>query len=236
MKRIALALASVLAVCAAPRGAQAADRPARATSWGGPMSQLLYFDVQSGVEVVQLQTFFADFQSVSAGFLPTSGIGPTVRAGAGLRLGFLTLGARGRVASFEDSSTVGSWQIWTLDGEVGLRVPLYRLEPHVVFAAGYSSFGGFDTAVQGLSDGLDVHGVDARLTGGLDYWITHTISLGVDASGELFAIARPGVSVRDLATAQQVGTLNQAKARILQGSGSSFGDAVSLTGGLGVHF
>jgi hypothetical protein len=192
-------------------------------------------DAQAGVESVQLQTFIADFNSVSAGFLPTAGVGPTESVGGGARFGFLTIGARGKVASFDDVN-VGPWQIWTLDGEIGVRVPLRRLEPHIVFAGGYSSFGGFGTAVRGLQEGLDVHGVDIRLGGGVDYWIVENISLGLDASAGLVAIARPGISVRDLATAQEVGTLNEAKARILEGSGSSVGTTLALTASAGVHF
>jgi hypothetical protein len=238
---------AVLALCAAPtvaraegpRGAAAPRResPAvRGEPWQGPMSQLAWLDAQTGLEAVTLQTFLADFRSVSAGLLPTSGIGPTARVGTGLRFGFVMLGLRGRVASFEDPSSVGRWQIWTLDGELGVRVPLARLEPHLALAGGYSSFGGFGGAVRGLQDGLDVHGVDVRLGGGVDYWMTHAISFGLDLNGELLAVARPGVSLRDLATAKQIGTLDEAKARILEASGSSIGAAMSLTAGLGVHF
>jgi hypothetical protein len=205
-------------------------------AWGGPMSQIVYLDAQTGVEFVQLRTFLADFNNVSAGFLPTSGAGPTARIGAGFRLGFLTLGLRGRVASFDEGGTVGSWQIWTLDAELGVRVPLRRVEPHVAFAVGYSSFGGLGTAIGGLQDGLDVHGADGRLTMGVDYWVTHNLSLGIDLGGELLFIARPGVSVRDLATPKQIGTVNDAEARVLEASGTSAGAALSLTGGAGLHF
>jgi hypothetical protein len=200
------------------------------------MSQLVWIDAQVGVESIQLQTFFADSNLVSAGVMPTSAVGTTARIGAGLRLGFVTLGARGRLASFVGGEHYDPWQIWTLDAELGIRVPLYRLEPHIAFAAGYSSFGNVGAAVAGLSDGLDVHGVDGRVGGGLDYWISRHVSIGADLDAEVIAIARPGVSVRDLASAQQVGTLNEAKARILEASGSSAGFAFALTGGLGAHF
>jgi hypothetical protein len=236
-----LLLASPL-LCAAPRTAQAAGREAEREAqpvWGGPKSQHFWLDAQAGVESVQMRTFNADFDTVSVGFLPTAGVGPTANVGAGFRLVFLTLGLRGRVSSFDNNSptqTVAAWQIWTLDGEIGLRVPLYRLEPHAAIAAGYTSFGGFGTAVQGMSAGLDVHGVDARLDGGVDYWFTNTISLGVDASGGLLAVARPGISARDLATPKQIGTINEAKARVLEANGSSIGSMFALTGDLGVHF
>ena len=218
---------------APPRGG---ERGA-ASEWEGPMSQVVYLDAQQGVEYVQLRTFFADFNAVSAGVLPSWGVGSTTRVGAGLRfLGFMTLGLRGRVAAYDDPSTVGPWQIWTLDAELGMRVPLHRLEPHFVLAGGYSSFGGFRQAVSGLSNGLDVHGADARLGFGVDYWVAHNVSVGIDADGELLAIARPGVSLADLAAAKQVGTLDDAKARVLEANGTSVGTAVSLFASAGLHF
>jgi len=106
----------------------------------------------------------------------------------------------------------------------------------VAFAGGYSSFGNFGTAVAGLGDGIDVHGLDLRVSGGADYWIAHAVSLGVDVSGGLLAVARPGVSVRDLATAKQIGTLDDAKARVLEASGTSVGTRLGLTAGVAVHF
>jgi hypothetical protein len=204
-----------------------------------PKRQLFWIDAQAGIESVQLETFNADFDSVSVGFLPTSGVGPTANVGAGFRLLFLTLGVRGRVTSFDNSAPgqdVSTWQIWTLDGEAGLRIPLGRLEPHAVMALGYASFGGFDTAVRGLSAGLDVHGVDARVGGGVDYWVAPAVSVGVDASAGLLAVAREGVSARDLATPKQVGTINEAKARVLEANGSSVGSTFALTAALGLHF
>ena len=233
----ALLLASPL-VCVAPTAAQASDGRAE-HPWGGPQSQLVWLDAQAGVESVQMQTFNADFETMSVGLLPAAGVGPTANVGAGIRFVFLTLGLRGRVSSFEDNApaqTVGAWQIWTLDGEIGLRVPLRRIEPHTALAAGYTSFGGFGTALHGLSAGLDVHGVDVRLDAGVDYWITHGISIGVDASAGVLAVARPGISARDLATPKQVGTINEAKARVLEASGSSVGSMYALTGDLGLHF
>jgi hypothetical protein len=60
--------------------------------------------------------------------------------------------------------------------------------------------------------------------------------VGVDLSAGLLAVSRPGVSVRDLATPKQIGTINEAKARVLEASGSSVGSMVAATGEVGVHF
>jgi len=234
-----VALICLVSASATSRVALADIAPEGEKPWGGPMSQHGWVDAQAGVEYVNLQTFSADFQTVSVGLLPTSGVGPAANVGAGVRFGFLTLGLRGRLASFENNSptqSVGAWQIWTLDGEIGLRAPVGRLEPHAALAAGYTSFGGFSDAVSGLSAGLDVHGVDGRIDAGADYWVTHQISLGLDASGGLLGVARPGVSARDLVTPKQIGTIDDAKARVLEANGSSVGWLLALTGDLGVHF
>jgi hypothetical protein len=236
---VAVGLIGSALVSVVPRAALADVSPEGEKAWGGPKSQHVWIDAQAGVEYLNLQTFNADFETVSVGLLPTSGVGPTVNVGAGVRLVFLTLGLRGRVSSFQDNSSlrsVGAWQVWTLDGEIGLRAPVGRLEPHAALAGGYSSFGGFETALSGLSAGLDVHGVDGRIGAGADYWITRLISVGLDASAGLLAVARPGVSARDLATPKEVGTLNEAKARVLEANGSSVGWMLALTGDLGVHF
>jgi hypothetical protein len=210
--------------------------PSKESDWGGPTSQFLWVDGGVGVESVSLRTFVADFNTVSVGFLPGTGIGPMAHLGTGIRLSFLTFGVRGRVASFDDPSTVGGWQIWSFDGELGFRAPLGRVEPHLTFAGGYSSFGGFGAAVGGLQDGLDVHGLDARLGFGVDYWVFHNVSIGASVDAGLMFIARPGVAVRDLATAKQIGTIDDAKARVLEASGSSVGYALAFTGGAGLHF
>jgi hypothetical protein len=52
----------------------------------------------------------------------------------------------------------------------------------------------------------------------------------------LLAIARPGISVRDLAMPKEVGTINEAKARILEANGTSVGTVLSATVAVGIHF
>jgi hypothetical protein len=66
--------------------------------------------------------------------------------------------------------------------------------------------------------------------------VTHAVSLGLDLEGELLAIARPGVPIADLATAKRTGTIDDAKARVLEASGTSVGTATSLYASVSVHF
>jgi hypothetical protein len=199
----------------------------------------LWLDAQAGVESINLQTFHANADQLTAGFVPSAAMGPAAGLGVGLRLVFLTLGLRGRVASFQDQSpmrTVGEWQVWTLDAELGFRAMLRRAEPYLTFAAGYASFGGLGDAVSGLRRGLDVSGLNLRAGAGLDYYLTRHLSVGAHVDAELLALSRPGIAVADLLEAQRVNTINQAKARILEGDGSSWGWAWTAVAGPGVHF
>jgi hypothetical protein len=214
-----------------------ADRAHHAESkWGGPSSQHFYLDTQAGVEWVQLETFIADFNTYALGLLPSWGVGPSATVGLGGRLGFFTLGGRGRVSSFGgDGGFQGAWQLWTLDAEVGMRVPLGRIEPHVALAGGYAESSHFGRAVAKLN-GVDLHGYDLRLGAGFDFWVLHNVSIGGEADFGVLAVTRPGVSLQDLAAVQQVATLNQAKQRVLEASGSSVGTVLAVTADVGVHF
>ncbi len=223
------------ASAATPKKAIVEDRGAEST-WRGPSSQHFYLDTQAGMEWVQLETFVADFNTYAFGLLPTSGVGPSATVGLGGRFGFLTLGGRGRLSSFGgDGGFDGAWQLWTLDAEVGIRVPLGRIEPNLKLAGGYAASSNFGRAVANLN-GVDLRGLDARLGAGLDYWLLHNVSIGAEADFGVLAVTRPGVSLQDLATAEQVSTLNQAKARVLEASGSSVGTVLAFTANVGVHF
>lgn len=116
------------------------------------------------------------------------------------------------------------------------RAPLGRVEPYVLFAGGYSTFGGLDELVGGLDRGLDIDGINLRSGLGLDYYLNRTFSLRLVAEGDLLFLARKGVSARDLAEPKEVGTLNEAEARILEADGSSAGFGYDISAGLGVHF
>jgi hypothetical protein len=205
--------------------------------WDKP--EWFWMAAEGGVQTIDLRTFEADFDQLTVGFLRGTGTGPSAGAALGARLAFVTLGVRGRFASFRDDSvesTAGGWQLWSLDGELGLRFPIRRVQPYLTFAAGYSALGELDDAVRGLGNGLDVRGANARAGLGFDYYVNPTVSLGAQATGEVLMLSRPGVSLRELAEARRVGTINEAEARILEADGSSVGTSFTFTAGPGFHF
>lgn len=235
--RHAIALFSLLvtAPLLVARTAPAEERE-RVTRRPEPTHQIFFLDAEGGVQQVDLRTFTANPDTFAAGLVPTVAVGPSVGVGGGIRVVFLTLGLRGRYASFGGDPQVGAWSLSTVDGEVGFRVPLGRLEPYLSFAGGYAWIGGLGTAVPGVPGALDVNGYDGRFGGGLDYWVAKNLSLGVRGSFDVLLLSRPGVPVDELGRAVNAGTLNEAKASVLRANGSSAGTGLGLTGGLALHF
>jgi len=165
--------------------------------------------------------------------------GPTGHLGVGIRFLPLTVGVRAGVATFQDSSparSVNDMQLYSINAELGVRIPVARFEPYLLVGGGYSAFGGLGDAISGVSRGLAVDGANVRAGLGLDFYVSPLLSLGARFTGELLFLSRPGVPIRDLATAQQVSTMGEAKARLLEADGSSIGTALNLTVGPALHF
>jgi len=234
---IALLLAASANVHAKTEG-QGDESDRSQTDEPRPRHEIVWTNAEAGIQGLHLRTFEANPDAVTLGVLPADAVGPTLGVGAGVRFVFVTLGVRGRVGMFAADAPghTGGFQLWTLDAELGIRAPLGRFDPWLTLSGGYATFGGLSTAVSGLQQGLDVNGVNARVAIGFDYYLNKHLSLGASLGGELLYMTRSGISVRDLATPQEVDTLNQAKARLLQANGSSVGAAWSATVGPGVHF
>ena len=185
--------------------------------------EFVWLNAEVGGEHLGLQTFKAN-NLVDAGTVKTSQTGLMYGAGLGLRLVFITLGARFRMGNFSD------YQLWTLNGEVGLHIPLGAIEPYFTFGGGYASMGAL-TASNGLSGGdVSVKGYNVRGGFGIDFYLSNTFSLGANLTGEMLVLTRPGVDPSKLkstsASAQDV----------YKADGSSIGAAVALTAVAGLHF
>ncbi|WP_437534268.1 hypothetical protein WME79_09110 [Sorangium sp. So ce726] len=215
---------------AAPDGtAQRLDEARERDSGRG--LEIVWLNVEGGYENVGLQTFNIDEDDFTAGFVSSAANGGVIGAGVGVRLLYFTLGARGRVGFFSD------WQLFTLGGEVGMHLPLGRLDPHVDLGFGYAGLGSVKSAVSGAADAIAIRGFYGRVSGGLDLYLSPVFSIGANASWELLALTRPGLSsaaiegIKNGAAAPQ-----QAKADLLAADGSSVGSALALTAVAGLHF
>lgn len=189
--------------------------------------EFFWLNAEIGGQHVGLQALSED-NLVDGELAKSSGTGLAFGAAAGVRLIFLTFGARFRFGNFE------SWQLWTLNAEGGFRIPLGSLEPYFTFGGGYASLGAFDANNPGFAAaGIDpktlaAHGFDIRGSAGLDYFIGHTLSVGANLSGDLLFLSRSKVDV---------GQDNNAPAAIVYGQdGSGIGAAGTLMAVVGLHF
>jgi hypothetical protein len=204
-----------------------------------PRVEWVWINGAAGFQSLNLRTFDAGEDDFTIGLIPQSKAGPTVDVGLGARLLFVTLGARFTGGFFRDTSeerTLGDYQLWSLDGELGVHLPFGSFEPYVQVSAGYSALGGLNDAIQGLRQGMDVTGINTRLAFGFDYYLNRRLSFGVRGSGEILFLSRHGVPVRSLLEPKQVDTLGELRTRLLEANGSTVGTALSLGANLGLHF
>jgi hypothetical protein len=182
-----------------------------------------YLNGEIGFEHLGLQTFHAN-HLMDSKIGNTVQTGPLFGAGLGVRLVFITLGARFRIATFS------KYDLWTLGAEAGLRIPLGSVEPYLTLGGGFASLGSF--SVDGSS--VSIKGYDIRAGGGLDVYVTPVFSIGGSVTGELVGLARSGVVQNPNGT----GGVNSqgTQASIYQADGSSLGIGVTATAVLGLHF
>jgi hypothetical protein len=194
--------------------------------------EFFWLNAEVGGEHLGLQTFKAN-HLVDAGTVKTTQTGLMYGAGLGFRLVFITLGGRFRLGHFDE------WDIWTLDAELGLHIPLGSVEPYFTFAGGYASMGSFNSNNLGgslQSQDVDITGYNIRGGFGIDIYLSGTFSIGANLTGEMLVLTRPGVDPSKLqASASASGSAADADA-IYKADGSSVGAAVSLTGVAGLHF
>jgi len=198
----------------------------------------LYVDVNGGWQIVGLRTFNLDEENFTGGFIATESQGFVMGAGVGVRLIFVTLGARARVGLFD------AWDLFSVGGELGMRLPLGNLEPNFNLGAGYTALGSFQSsvksgAVTNALDNTDISGFYVRAGAGLDYYITPTFSVGAVASFEVLGLKRPSLNpaqISDLKADSSLTDVQKRKADLLALEGTSYGAGGTAMAVLGLHF
>jgi hypothetical protein len=216
-----------------------APRPARTT-------EIVYANVEGGYENVSINSLTAAGSVATGDIRPvsvnTSSGGAFYGIGAGFRLAFLTLGGRWRGAH------LGMGDLSTIDGELGARISLNRVEPYFTFGAGYARLAATGSEVAGIPD-LDIHGWNARAGLGVDYYPDKNFTVGVNFAGDVLAMARPGVDLSTSPEAQAQSRVAECKAMTdpsqqsqcaanvaHDAQGASAGFAASLAVVMGLHF
>lgn len=193
--------------------------------------EFVWLNAEVGYQIVGLQTFSKN-NLVDAGFTKTQQQGLALGVGAGLRLIFLTVGPRFRIGTFD------AWQLWTADLEVGLHLPLGRVEPYFTGGFGYASIGAFDaskTTIDLKGAGVNIHGWNARLGFGLDVYVTNVVTIGANVTGDALFLKRVKTDTPPQipgATQQQQNDVNT----LYKNDGTSIGAGATITGVVGLHF
>jgi hypothetical protein len=182
--------------------------------------EFVYFDVEGGIEFAAL-----DAITKSGTLVPdaskTSGAGALVGVSAGLRLLYFTVGPHFRFAHASD------WDLWTLNLDLGWRVPLGRLEPHGHIGGGYAKLAHSADNLLGNARGVSVTGFDFRFGGGVDYYVANVFSIGGTLDVELLRLARSSVAIQPT---------DPPAAAAFSTSASSLGVAVTAGAVIGFHF
>ncbi len=184
--------------------------------------EFVWLAAESGYEYLALDALHGS-SLLDGRVITPSGSALVLGAGAGVRLIFLTLGARVRVAR------QSAWDLWTLNGEVGLHLPMGELEPSFTFSAGYATLASVSASSppEGFNaEGVDVGGFNGRLGAALDWYLNPLLSLGAQGSVELLVLSRSPLPADDAAP------VLSWYAR----EGSGVGLGASLTARVGLHF
>jgi opacity protein-like surface antigen len=140
-------------------------------------------------------------------------------AGLGIRIIYLTAGARFRYAPLPDVT------LWTLGAEGGLHIPIGALEPYFTLGLGYVNVKGKE-GPPGIPAPA-AQGFDGRLGAGIDFYFTNMFSVGANLTGDVLVLS--GDKVPDVPDADGSGALPAE-------NGSSVGAGVTLTAVMGLHF
>jgi hypothetical protein len=189
--------------------------------------EFVWLAAETGYEYLSLDALQSS-SLLDGRVLAPSGSALLLGAGAGVRVIFLTFGARVRLAR------QSAWDLWTFNGEVGLHLPLGEIEPSFTLSAGYATLGSFTatSAPAGFEpERIDIGGFNARLGAALDWYVNPLLSLGAHGSMELLVLSRSRVTQPE-AVLSAVPALGALYGR----DGSGVGLGASIAAVVGLHF
>lgn len=164
-----------------------------------------------------------------------SSLGPAFSLGAGVRFVVLTLGARARY------NALAAFNMWQLNGEIGLKLPISSIDILFGLHGGYSFVGSLGEAgaatnpgTPDASDSVKIRGFNAGLDFAVDYYVSPTFSVGVGGIADFLFLNRPPVDKPAGLTAEQQAAID--KDPLYQKSGTSAGFQAGVFLRLGLHF
>jgi hypothetical protein len=188
---------------------------------GDPRHQVGWLDASIGPGYSTMASLNSDNLSVQN----TSGGGVVVGFGAGLRLSFLSVGARARLVALDNAS------VWEINGETAFHVQIDTADLYLGLRGGYAVGSIPNGGANGGSGDVDGFNVGSMI--GFDSFITNFLAWGIELNPELLDVSRPplplpaGLSPSDLTPAQQ---------SLYQESGLNIGLVFIASVHLGLHF
>ena len=190
-KRFVVCLVSCLSLgFASSSQAEEGAKAAKDASKTPATESFVYLNGGGGVSYVGLTTF----NSSELALGNAGGVGGAVDVGMGLRLVLFTLGPRLRYHS------LSAFDMWQINMEVALHVPVRKWDGYVGLHGGYSFVGKLtkaafsDASSATPSEDLRVRGFDVGLQLGLDYYFARYVSVGGELSGEVLFVRRPALA------------------------------------------
>jgi hypothetical protein len=153
--------------------------------------ELFWVDAHVGGSYIDMRQFSSESLQIEK----ANSSGPVVSLGAGLRFVVLVLGVRAKY------NALSAFNMWQLNGEVGLKVPISKVDILVGLHGGYSFVGTLSDGamVAGSSttptnaDAVKIRGFNAGLDLGGDYYITKYFSVGAGFFGDFLFLNRPAI-------------------------------------------
>lgn len=200
------------------------------SSDSGRNFELIWVDAQAGGTYIDM----AQFSSTDLNIRKTSSAGPAFSLGAGLRLLLFYAGVRARY------NVLSLFNLWQLNAEAGIKVPISALDFMIGAHGGYSFVGSLadankatDTSTPTKNDAVSIRGFNVGLDVALDYYVNSYFSVGVGVLGDVLLLNRPAVDKPKGLTAEQQAAVD--KDPLYQKSGSSAGLGAGGMLRLGLH-
>jgi len=186
----------------------------------------------------------ASFSASALGIQQSQSSGPAFGFGGGVRLLFLTAGVRAT------DMQLSAFNLWEINGEAAFHIRIWHIDPYFGVRGGYAFVGSLNSDAVNVATGssasnVAVHGFDVGPMVGIDVYLAHYVSLGVDGDAQFLFIQRPPVAIptvpssvppAERAAAQQQIDQQVMSNPLYQQSGSSVGLGLTLTAHLGIHF
>lgn len=195
-----------------PAGSTAAVLEQASTEDTGVGLHFVYIQPEVGLGV-------ANLGSATTGTDLGTASGPAF--GAGLGAEFITFQIGGRLRNV----FTPQFNLWTVGGEVYYQPGSGRFWPRIGVDVGYAWANHWNHDYCGSAcDLVDVHGIDVGLRGGLQYFVTPSIDVGVDLGLDALFLKRAALN-----------TTNAVPDNSLKTDGSGTGFATTLLLHLGFH-